>query len=127
MAVSHWVASGPLGRSVEWDAQIHNQRPGEMIAWRSIPGSDLDTAGSIHFKSLSGESRTIVTLSMKYDPPAGEVGSTIADLLGQSVEEELDEGLRRLKQIAEAGEVATVVGQPRGTCGRYGSRGGGPR
>ena len=113
---SHWVAWGPFGKRVEWDAEIHNLQPGEMIAWRSIPGSDLDTAGSIHFKPAADERRTIVTLNMKYDPPAGKVGSTIAAWLGQSVEGELEQGLRRFKQIAEAGEIACVAGQPRGTC-----------
>jgi uncharacterized membrane protein len=113
---SHWIAQGPLKQTIEWDAEIHNLQPGEMIAWRSIPGSDLDTAGSIHFKSTGGGDRTIVTLNMKYDPPAGNVGSTIASWLGQSVEGELEQGLRRFKQIAEAGETPTVAGQPRGTC-----------
>jgi uncharacterized membrane protein len=114
---SHWVARGPLGNTVEWDAEIHNQQPGEMIAWRSIPGSELDTAGSIHFKSVADGSRTAVTLNLKYDPPAGKAGATIASWLGQSVEDELDEGLRRLKQVAEAGEIPSIHGQPRGTCG----------
>jgi uncharacterized membrane protein len=114
---SHWVARGPLAKRVEWEAEIYNERPGEMIAWRSIPGSDLDTAGSIHFKSLpSDESRSSVTLSMKYDPPAGEAGSAIADWLGESMDDELDEGLRRFKQLTETGEVPSVVGQPPGSC-----------
>jgi uncharacterized membrane protein len=113
---SRWVARGPLGQTVEWDAEIHNLQPGEMIAWRSIPGSDLDTAGSIHFKPTADEGRSIVTLNMKYNPPAGKVGSAIAAWLGQSVEGDLERGLRRFKQIAEAGEIATVAGQPRGTC-----------
>lgn len=116
---SHWVARGPLGQRVEWDAEIHNQRPGEMIAWRSIPGSDLDTAGSIHFEPSADNSRTIVTVSMKYDPPAGKLGSAIADWLGQSVDDELDDGLRCFKQLAEAGEVATTEGQSRGTCAKF--------
>jgi uncharacterized membrane protein len=113
---SHWVARGPLGQTIEWDAEIHNSQPGEMIAWRSIPGSDLDTAGSIHFKPTADEGRSIVTLNMKYNPPAGKVGSAIAAWLGQSVEGDLQQGLRRFKQIAETGEIPSVAGQPRGTC-----------
>jgi len=57
-----------------------------------------------------------VTLSMKYDPPAGKLGDSVASWLGECVADELDEGLRRFKQIAEAGEVPSIQGQPRGRC-----------
>jgi uncharacterized membrane protein len=113
---SHWVARGPLGGQVEWDAEIHQQKPGELIAWRSVAGSDLDTAGSIHFRSTPGNQRTIVTLNMKYDPPAGKIGDAIATSLGSSVTDELEEGLRRFRQIAETGEAASVRDQPHGSC-----------
>lgn len=112
---SHWVARGPLGKIVEWDAEIHNEKPSELIAWRSLPGGDLDTAGSVRFDTNT-DGGTIVTLNMKYDPPAGTIGDSIASLLGNSLSKELQEGLRRFKQIAEAGEVPSVSGQPRGSC-----------
>jgi uncharacterized membrane protein len=99
---------------VEWDAEIHNLQPDEMIAWRSIPGSDLATAGSVHFKPTPDRGRTVVTLNMKYDPPAGKIGSRIASWLGQSIEDELDEGLRRFKRLAEAGEITSARMQPQG-------------
>src|SRR4051812_22284164 len=37
---SHWVAKAPAGTSVEWDAEIIEDRPGELIAWRSLAGSE---------------------------------------------------------------------------------------
>jgi uncharacterized membrane protein len=89
---SHWVAEGALGKDVEWDAEILNERENELIAWRSLPGGDIDTAGSVHFKPLGHNGRTEVTLSMKYNPPAGKIGA-----------QKLDEDLRCFKQVMETG------------------------
>jgi uncharacterized membrane protein len=112
---SHWVACGPLGTRVEWDAEIINERPNEVIAWRSLPGSEIDTAGSVHFRPLPGDRGTEVRVSLKYDPPAGKVGAAVARLFGQSPQSRVREDLRRFKQFMETGEVATTAGQPRGT------------
>src|SRR5690606_11247881 len=114
--LSHWTARDPFGREVEWEAEIHNETPGEMIAWRSLPESELDTAGSIHFKPLPHGRGTAVTLSLKYDPPAGRAGAAVARLLGSGVESELEVALRKFKQVMETGEFATTEGQPRGHC-----------
>jgi uncharacterized membrane protein len=110
------VARAPLLGKIEWDAEIINDREGELIAWRSIPGSDLDTAGSVQFQPAPGDRGSILKISMKYDPPGGKAGATLASLVGAGFEKTLHEDLRRLKQRLEAGEVATVAGQPRGTC-----------
>lgn len=113
---SLWVARDPFGRDIQWQAEIHNEVPGEMIAWRSLAGSQLDTAGSIHFKPLSEGRGTAVTLTLKYDPPAGRTGAAVAKMLGSGMESEISTALRRLKQVMESGELATTAGQPRGQC-----------
>ena len=100
---SHWVADGGFGKDVEWDAEIFNEREDEFIAWRSLPGGDIDTAGSIHFKSLGQNQGTEMTLSMKYNPPAGKLGVKVASLFGKGLEDMLDEDLRRFKQTMETG------------------------
>jgi uncharacterized membrane protein len=100
---SHWVAEGALGKDVEWDAEILNERENELIAWRSLPGGDVDTAGSIHFKPLGHNGRTQVTLSMKYNPPAGKLGAQAAALFGEGLEQKLDEDLKCFKQVMETG------------------------
>ena len=46
---SRWFAKGPLGIPVEWEAEVHTARPNELISWRSLPGSEVSTAGSVHF------------------------------------------------------------------------------
>jgi uncharacterized membrane protein len=111
---SHWKAEGAFGADVKWDAEIINDRKNELIAWRSLPGGDVDTAGSIHFCPRNQGEITEVTLSMKYNPPAGKVGAQIASLLGEGLEQKLDEDLNRFKEVMETGlpaapEVATTA------------------
>jgi uncharacterized membrane protein len=111
---SHWVLKGPLGVRVEYDAEIHNETPGELIAWRSLDGGDLDTAGSIRFTAAPGGRGTEVRVNQKFHPPGGKLGVAAASLLGRGPETLTRESLRRLKQLMEAGEVPTVAGQPSG-------------
>jgi uncharacterized membrane protein len=113
---SHWVASAPFGKTVEWDAEVYTERQDELIGWRSLEGSQVDTIGSVQFRRAPGDRGTEVTVTLKYDPPAGKLGAVIAALFGESAEHQVQEDLRRLKQIMEAGEAATVEGQPRGVC-----------
>jgi uncharacterized membrane protein len=99
---SRWVADGALGKELEWDAEIINEREDEMLAWASIPGGDLETAGSVHFRPLTDDS-TEVIVSLKYNPPAGKVGAQVAALLGEGLEEKLDEDLSTFKGVMETG------------------------
>jgi uncharacterized membrane protein len=115
---SHWIACGPLGTHFEWDAEIITERPNELIGWRSLPGSEIDAAGSVHFRELPGDRGTEVRVVLKYDPPAGKAGAAVARLFGQSPQAQIREDLRRLKQYMETGEIPTIAGQPQGTCGR---------
>lgn len=101
---SHWVADAIGGGTIEWDAEIINERENELIAWKSLPGGDLDTAGSVHFKPL-GENRTQVSVTLKYNPPGGKLGATVASILGQGVEQKIAEDLRNFKQWMESGEI----------------------
>jgi len=103
---SHWVAKAPLGVQVSWDAEVINERPNELIAWRSLPGSMVETAGSVHFER-SGRG-TDVHVSLKYNPPAGQTGATLARWLGESPEVQLQEDLQRFKRNLE-GERAAVM------------------
>jgi uncharacterized membrane protein len=102
---SHWVAKGPLGTKVEWDAEVINEKPNELIAWRSLDGAEVDNAGSVHFERLPGGRGTEVKVTLKYDPPAGKAGAAVAKLFGRDAEQEIEEDLRHFKQIMEAGEI----------------------
>jgi uncharacterized membrane protein len=111
---SHWVANAPAGRTVEWDAEIINEIPGELIGWRTLDGSDVISAGSVRFKPAPGGRGTEVHVRLQYEPPAGKLGATIARLLGREPSQTIREDLRRFKQLMEAGEIPTIEGQPRG-------------
>jgi uncharacterized membrane protein len=100
---SHWVAKAPAGTSVEWDAEIVDEQPDRRIGWRTLPDSPA-----------MGGRGTIVRVEMLYRPPAGKVGAQIAKLFGEEPRVQIDEDLRRLKQLMETGEVATTIGQPSG-------------
>jgi uncharacterized membrane protein len=110
----HWVAKGPLGKTVEWDAEIYNEKPNEMIAWRSLEGADVTNAGSVHFEPATGERGTQVKVILNYNAPAGKVSALLAKLFGQEPGQMIEEDLRRLKQVLETGEIANVDGQPSG-------------
>jgi uncharacterized membrane protein len=102
---SHWVARLPVGTRVEWDAEIAEDRPNEMIAWRSLPGAGLENFGSVRFERAPGGRGTVVRVEMQYKPPGGMIGATVANLFGKAPELKLQEDLRRLKQVIEVGEV----------------------
>lgn len=109
---SRWVATGPMGVRVEWEAEVHNEDPGRMIAWRSLPGGQVDTAGSVHFEERSRG--TELRVSLKYNPPGGKLGANLAWLMGKSIEQEISSDLDRFKQVMETGEVASTRGQSSG-------------
>lgn len=102
---SHWVAKAP-GGSVEWDAEIINEEPGRLIVWRSLPGADVESEGSVRFTPLPGRRGTVVRVNLRYAPPAGKVGALIASLFGEEPGQQIEEDLRRFKQVMETGEVA---------------------
>jgi uncharacterized membrane protein len=102
---SHWVAKGPAGTRVEWTAVIHNEIPNEVIAWRSLEGSEVDNAGSVYFAPTENGD-TEVRVVLRYDPPAGKAGAAMAWLFGEEPSRQIAEDLRRLKQVVEAAEPA---------------------
>jgi uncharacterized membrane protein len=113
---SHWVAKGAGGRRVEWDAEIINEHPNQLIAWESLPGSEVQNAGSVRFEPAPGGRGTEIRVSMEYNPPGGILGALVARLFGEAPDQKMEEDLWRLKQVLEAGEVATTAGQPMGSA-----------
>ncbi len=111
---SRWEAKAPLGKSVTWEAEIINERPNELIAWRSVEGSEIDNAGSVQFRLASGGRGTEVTVELNYEPPGGTLGRNLAWLLGEEPEIQVREDLRQFKQIMETGEIPTTTGQSSG-------------
>jgi uncharacterized membrane protein len=111
---SHWVARAPAGASVEWDAEIVEDRAGEAISWRSLEGAEVENRGSVRFEAGPGGRGTMVRVDLEYRPPAGALASAVAKLFGEEPEQQIQADLRRFKQFLEAGEVPTTEGQPAG-------------
>ena len=111
---SHWVTAGPFGRDIEWDSEIIEERENEYLGWSSLPGSVVESRGSVHFVDAPGGRGTILHVSMEYQPPAGSLGAAFAKLLGEEPGQQIRDDLRHFKQIMETGEVASVEGQSSG-------------
>ncbi len=112
---SHWKAKAPAGTTVEWDAEITEDRPNELIAWRSLEGADVENSGSVRFTPATGGRGTVVTVNVEYDPPGGKVGSLVAKLFGEEPEQQVQDDLRAFKQVIETGEVVLSEATIRGT------------
>jgi uncharacterized membrane protein len=97
---SHWVALAHGVGRFEWDAEIINDEPGKLIGWRSLPGSDVTSAGSVNFDEM-GDRGTRVTVRLQYDPPAGKLGALVAKIIGEDPAQQIREDLRKLKQLLE--------------------------
>ena len=101
---SHWVAMGPGGMDVEWDAEIIHEEPGKLIGWRSLEGSEVDNAGSVRFEPMTGGTR--VSVSLQYNPPAGSLGAAVAKLFGQDPKRQIRDDMCRFRQLMETGQIS---------------------
>ena len=112
---SHWKAKAPLGTTVEWDAEITEERPNELISWRSI-GGDVENSGTVRFKPAPGGRGTEVRVELRYDPPGGVIGSKLAMLFRREPGQEVQDDLRNFKAVIETGDIvlsdATITDGP---------------
>ena len=104
---SEWTIAAPAGSSVTLQTEITEERDGELIAWRALPGSDVEAEGRVAFRDASGGRGTVVEATVAYRPPAGEVGRRIAKLFGREPDVQGRRELRRFKMLMETGEIAT--------------------
>jgi uncharacterized membrane protein len=111
---THWVAKGPGGKKVEWDAEIYNEKRGEFIAWQSLPESDITNAGSVHFEAAPGGRGTHLKVVLNYNVPGGKAAALFAKLFRSEPGQLVESNLKRLKQLIEAGEIPTTEGQTSG-------------
>jgi uncharacterized membrane protein len=111
---SHWVVKAPAGRSVQWKAEIVNEVENELIGWRSLPGADVDNAGSVHFKPAPDGNGTTVRIALQYNPPGGLVGALLAKLFGEEPSQQIREDLQRFKRLMETGEIPVAESHTNG-------------
>jgi uncharacterized membrane protein len=112
---SHWAARGPGRRKVEWDAEIVDEKPDELIAWRAMKGAAVPNAGEVRFAPAPADAGTEVTVDLRYDLPGGRAGAAVATLFGAEPTQQVKDDLRRFKQVMETGEVVRSDGAPEGT------------
>ena len=105
---THWVVEAPGGKTVEWDAELIEDDPGRLIAWRSMEGASVRNSGQVEFKDSPDARGTCVTVTLTYDPPAGGVGQLIAKLFQKEPKIQVRQDLRRFKQLMETGEISTA-------------------
>jgi uncharacterized membrane protein len=115
---SHWSAAAPFGKDVEWDAEIFDETIGEKVAWRSTGNADVPNAGTVRFLPAPDGVSTEVHVVLAYDIPGGAVGRAVARYFGEEPHQQLDDDLRRLKQVLETGEVVRSDGAPWGKRAR---------
>jgi uncharacterized membrane protein len=101
--ISHWVAKGPRGMKVQWDARVINEVEDKVIGWQSLKGSDISTAGAVNFEET--ERGTLVHVHLQYNPPGGKLGAAIAYVFGEEPNIQVQEDLRRFKLLMETGDV----------------------
>jgi uncharacterized membrane protein len=109
--VSHWVMRGPAGKRIEWEAQLINEIEPDLLAWKSLPGADLVSAGSVRFQPLASGG-TELTVTMQYELPAGSVGDAVSWVTGYWPPSELRTDLARLKKMFERGEIPAEPNEP---------------
>ncbi|MCP2347570.1 SRPBCC family protein [Nonomuraea roseoviolacea] len=110
---SHWKANGPIVR-LEWEAEIIDERAGDLIAWRSVPGTGISTAGLVSFTEGPGGRGTVVDVSLEYGAPGRKLAAAVARMFGEHPEQQVRDDLRRFKQVMETGEVVRSEGSPEG-------------
>jgi uncharacterized membrane protein len=115
---SHWRVSAPFGRRVEWDAEITEDAPGARLAWTSLDGAKVKNAGVVRFSPAPRDQGTELHVTLTYRVPGGKLGEALARWAGENPRQQLDDDLRRFKQVMETGEVTRSEGAPWGKRAR---------
>ena len=94
---SEWTAQGPQGiGKISWTSEILMDEPGKVLSWHSLPGSSIDNAGKINFRTTeNGDTEVDVTLS--YRAPFGIAGEAAAKLLNPVFEKMVKHDIEQFK------------------------------
>ena len=111
---SRWTVEGPASRSYSWTAELIEDHPGRVLAWKTLPESDVQSAGTVRFRELSFDRGTEVLVSLEWVPPGKLLGAALAKATGDDARTRVHEALHRLRQMMETGEISTTTGQPVG-------------
>jgi uncharacterized membrane protein len=127
---SHWKVGGPAGSTIEWNAEIIHEEEDRMIAWQTLAGASVSSAGSVWFEALDADN-TRLKVALEFDPPGGKLGAAMARMVGADPEAELIEDLDRFRMFAEGDlkEIASLArtfwqqeGRPEGKAEEHWTR-----
>jgi uncharacterized membrane protein len=104
---SHWIACAPFGQTIEWDAEIVKTEKNHLIEWRSLEGSEVFHAGSVRFEPVDDGQKCRVTVTLRWEPPAGIAGYAIAKIFGEEPSQQVEDDLCRFKEVLEGGQVSS--------------------
>jgi uncharacterized membrane protein len=107
---THWKVKAPAGAKAEWDAELIEDRPGEIVTWRSVEGSGIQNSGAVRFVDAPRNQGTEVHVEFEYVPPGGKIGEAVAKLFGEEPTQQAKDDLRRFKQVIETGFVVRSEG-----------------
>ncbi len=111
---SRWRVRGPLKQTVQWDAELTSDIPGQQLGWRAMSGAELAHTGLVRFSPAPGQRGTRIEVEFSFHPPLGKAGVMLARMTGDEPPQQISEDLRRFKQLIETGEIPTTIGQPAG-------------
>ncbi len=111
---SRWTVKGPAGTQFKWTAELIKDEMGRLLAWKTVEGADVLSAGTIRFNELSHNRGTAVRVTLEYVPPGGALGNAVAKPLNEDAQTKVRQALHRFRQVMECGEVPVSGGQPAG-------------
>ena len=111
---SRWRVRGPLRQTVQWEAELTSDIPGQQLGWRAMSGAELAHTGLVRFSPAPGQRGTRIEVEFSFHPPLGKAGVMLARMTGEEPSQQISEDLRRFKQLIETGEIPTTIGQPAG-------------
>ena len=111
---SRWQVRGPFRQHLNWEAELISDVPGQQLGWRTREGADIAHSGRVRFSPVAGQRGTRIEVDLDYHAPLGKAGVALARMTGEEPSQQLNEDLRRFKQLIETGEIPTTIGQPAG-------------
>lgn len=110
---SVWVAEVPGGLGhIQWEAEIVWEQENQLLAWRSLPDSEIENSGEVRFQDSSNGKSTIVETTISYRPPLGKAGKLAAKLLNPAFKKVVENDLKEFKELMERGRISRRKGSP---------------
>jgi uncharacterized membrane protein len=115
----HWRMNVPFRRNMEWDTQIVEDHPGQVLRWETVEGASMPNQGMVRFNPAPGDWGTETKLYFRFEPPGGMLVKKAVKRLNVVPRLLAERVLRRFKSLAETGEMPTLERNPSARVGSY--------